>query len=283
MKVNEEPEAPPTVSSAPVAEPPPRHRRPRSTHWLARAVRRHVRPLFSRRLSALAAAVVPLIYMGYMRLVWATSRIHGSEQFVLKDIAARYNGAVALLWHEEVLTVAYGYYYLGLRGHTLASVGESGEVMARMLKRCGFVVFRGGSTTGQSRRREGALQAMIDHMRTTDGVIYGLTVDGSKGPPYRMKTGGLVIARECGRPAVLVRTWYKRYVRLPTWDRMAVPLPFNVIRYYLRGPFAVPESANTQEGLEAFRRRLEDELIDLAALSYAETGHAQPANLTKRT
>ena len=152
-----------------------------------------------------------------------------------------------------------------------------------MLERCNFVVFRGGSTTGRSRRREGVLQDMIAHMRSTDRVIYGLTVDGSKGPPYRMKTGGIIIARECGKPVVLVRTWYKRSLRLPTWDRMAVPLPFNVIGYYLRGPYMVPASARTEAGLEAFRLQLENDLIDLAAHSYDDMGQPRPANLCKRT
>ena len=259
---------------------PPRRARHRGR--LARFFRSKLRPIFSRRLSWLAAAVVPFLYMLYMRLVWATSRIEGRDFVRLKEIIAQYNGAVGLLWHEEVMTVAYGYYYLGFRPHTLASVGESGEVIARMLALCGFVVFRGGSTTGRSRRREGALEEMIAHMRAHANVIYGLTVDGSKGPPYRMKTGGIIIARECGRPIVLARTWYKRCLRLPTWDRMAVPLPFNRICYYLRGPYLVPETASSVEGLERFREHLENELIDLAARSYDDMGQARPANLIKR-
>lgn len=254
-----------------------------SQHRLALFFRRKIRPIFSRRLSHLAAVVVPYIYLFYMRLVWATSRVDPGNFLALKDIIAQYNGAVGLLWHEEVMTVAYGYYYLGFRPHTLASLGESGELIARMLKLCGFVVFRGGSTTGRSRRREGALQELIAHMRTHDQVIYGLTVDGSKGPPYRMKTGSLVIARECGKPVILARTWYKRCLRLPTWDRMAVPLPFNVIRYYLRGPYLVPETARTDAGLEQFCLQIENDLIDLAAQSYDDMGQARPAKLVKRT
>ena len=258
-------------------------RRRRSRHWLARGYRKHVRRLFSRPLSRLAALVVPYLYVGYMRLVWATSRIEGGAEFTeLIRMAERHDGVVALLWHEEVMTVAFGYPYLGVRGHTLASLGESGELIARMLKLCGYVVFRGGSTSGTTRRREGTLLEMIEHMRTTREVTYGLTVDGSKGPPYRMKTGGIVIARECGKPIALVRTWYKRCLRLHTWDRMAVPLPFNVIRYYIRGPYFVPESARTEEGLARFRIELENDLIDLAARSYDDMGQPRPARLAKR-
>ena len=272
----------PTESQEHSSAPPPRRRRTRRRGPLAQFFRSRLRPIFSRRLAALAAAIVPRLYMFYMRLVWATSRVDGRDFLRLKEIIADHNGAVGLLWHEEVMTVAFGYYYLGFRPHTLASIGESGELIARMLALCGFVVFRGGSTTGRSRRREGTLEEMIEHMRTHDQVIYGLTVDGSKGPPYRMKTGGIIIARECGKPVILARTWYKRCLRLPTWDRMALPLPFNVIRYYLRGPYAVPDNARSDAGLEAFRLRVENDLIDLAAQSYDDMGQERPANLTKR-
>lgn len=257
-------------------------KRPQS--WLVRTFRRKVRPIFSRRLARLAAVTVPPLYMAYMRFVWTTSRIEGGEDFLrLKEMAAQYNGAVALLWHEEVLTVAYAYPYLGIYGHTLASVGESGETITRVLTRCGYVVFRGGSTTHRSRRRLGILKAMIAHMRNADRVIYGLTVDGSKGPPYRMKTGGIIIARECDKPIALARTWYKHCLRLPTWDRMALPLPFNRIRYYLRGPYFVPQGARAETEFEAFHRRLENDLIDLAAQSYDDMGQPRPANLVMRS
>jgi lysophospholipid acyltransferase (LPLAT)-like uncharacterized protein len=271
-----------TIAPERGAAPPASTTARRKRGPLARAFRRHVRPLFSKRLSRLAAAVVPVLYVLYMRLVWATSRIEGRERFVLNDIADAHDGAVSLLWHEEVFTVAYGYPYVGIQGHTLASVGESGEVITRMLERCGYVVFRGGSSSGPTRRREGVVEEMIDHMRRTPRVIYGLTVDGSKGPPYRMKTGGIVIARECGKPIVLVRTWYKRALRLKTWDRMAIPLPFNVIGYYLRGPYHVPPDAGTEEGLARFRAELENDLVELAAQSYADMGQPVPRSLVKR-
>ncbi len=249
---------------------------------IARFVRERIRPMFSQRLAKLAAFVVPHLYMAYMRLVWATSRVEGLDAAELKVWASEHKGVVCILWHEEVFTVAYGYYWLGIRIHTLASLGESGELITRMLELCNAVVFRGGSSTGQARRREGVLEDLIHHMKTTDEVTLGLTVDGSKGPPYRMKSGAIVVAREADRPIALVRTWYKRCVRLPTWDRMAVPLPFNRIRYYLRGPYFVPATAKTAEGLEAFRIELDNALIDLAAQSYADLGQSPPPNLTRR-
>jgi lysophospholipid acyltransferase (LPLAT)-like uncharacterized protein len=123
---------------------------------------------------------------------------------------------------------------------------------------------------------------LIEHMRATDHVVYGLTVDGSKGPAYRLKPGGVLIARECGRPIVLVRTWYRRCLRLATWDRTAIPLPWNEIHYYAVGPYAVPGDAATRPGLERFAERLEDDLVALAARSYDDVGQPRPANLLTR-
>jgi len=241
-----------------------------------------VRPLFSRRLSRFAALVVPRLYIAYMWLVWATSRVEGRDFVRLNSWATEHKGVVCLLWHEEVFTVAYGYSWVGIRIHTLASLGDSGELITRMLELCNAVVFRGGSTSGKARKREGVLDDLIHHMKTNDAVTLGLTVDGSKGPRYRMKMGGVVVARDADRPIALVRTWYKRCIRLRTWDRMAVPLPFNRIRYYLRGPYFVPENAGNPDGIEQFRVRLENDLIDLAAESYRDMGQPVPESLLKR-
>jgi lysophospholipid acyltransferase (LPLAT)-like uncharacterized protein len=171
-----------------------------------------------------------------MRFVWATSRVEVRNAGELMETARKYDGAIAVLWHEEVATVAFAYPKVGIVAHTLASVGDAGELVTRVLERCGYQVFRGGASSRRSRRRTAVLRDMVEHMRSHHAVVYGLTVDGSKGPAYRMKGGAIWIARECGVPLALMRTWYRRCVRLRTWDRTAIPLPFNHIIYYFRGP-----------------------------------------------
>jgi lysophospholipid acyltransferase (LPLAT)-like uncharacterized protein len=218
-----------------------------------------------------------------MKLVWDTSRVDRNGFDRLHDITQDHDGAVALLWHEEVFSVAYGYGIFRFRAHTLASTGTSGEIITRMLELCNYVVFRGGSSSKASRRRAGVVGAMVTHMRQTRNVTYGITVDGSQGPAYRMKVGGILIARECQKPVALARTWYKRSIRLGTWDRTAIPLPFNRIKYYLAGPYYVPSDANTDAGLQRFLLEMEDALIDMAVTSYRELGQPVPENLRKRS
>jgi lysophospholipid acyltransferase (LPLAT)-like uncharacterized protein len=257
-------------------------RRRRRERGLLRTLRHAMRPWITRPLMRLNLVLFPTLYLVYMRFVWATSRIVDHGLADLFEISRKHNGAVGLLWHEEVLTVAWGYAYMGFRPHTLASLSNDGAVITRLLERCGFVVFRGGSSDRDSRRRSDVTRELTEHMNTTDGVIYGLTVDGSKGPPYRIKRGGIVVARDCGRPIVLVRTWYQRCWRLDTWDRTAIPLPFNRIHYYMIGPYLAPPDADTEAGLERFRRELEDDLIGLARRSYDDLGQPRPANLLTR-
>jgi len=250
---------------------------------LARRIRRTLRNMIVRPLTALGLVVLPRLYLLYMRAVFATSRVDPGDFERLHDIIRDHDGAVGLLWHEEVFTVAYGYRYLHFRPHTLASLGTSGEIITRMLLLCDFVVFRGGSSRRASRRRTQVVEDMIEHMQSTPEVIYGITVDGSQGPAYRLKRGGVVIARECRRPVILARTWYRRSLRLPTWDRTAIPLPWNEIRYYLAGPYPIPPEARDEEGLRRFQLQLEDDLIDLTARSYEDLDQERPANLVKRT
>lgn len=244
-----------------------------------RRLRRRLRPLFTRPLLAVARVLGPPLYTSYMRFVWATSRIEPNDFPRLHGIIAEHDGAVGILWHEEVATVAWAYPYLGFRPATLASLSNAGDLITRLLERCGFITFRGGSSSRHSRRRTAIVHDMIDYMRSHERVIFGITVDGSEGPAYRVKPGALVIARECGRPVVLARTWCARAIRLRTWDRTAIPLPWNRIAYYLDGPYLPPEDAHTEEGFERFRRDVERRLVALAARSYDDLGQPRPPNL----
>jgi lysophospholipid acyltransferase (LPLAT)-like uncharacterized protein len=204
--------------------------------------------------------------VGHLGLVCKPTRVEDcGYPSLAPEIIERHDGLIAMLWHEEVFSVAWS--YRATRPHTLANVGDSGELITRILEVCGAVVFRGGSSRRKSRKREYVLVEMVRHMRENRRVVYGVTVDGSIGPYHVMKPGALFLARKCGKPIVLVRTWAKRNLRLPTWDRMAVPLPFNRIRQYLVGPFFAPNDAADLERLEIFRRELEGKLVELAEAS----------------
>ena len=237
---------------------------------LARPGERHARRPLRRLKHALSQAAVrmlgallPWLYVAYCWLVWKTSRVVDGTTGPISALGRRHGRCVGLLWHQEVFTVAWGYHLARPRPHTLASTGNFGHLVTRLLERCGFVVFRGGSSRGTARRVR-VLPTMIRHMRDTrEGLIYGITVDGSNGPPFRLKAGGPMIARSCRAPIWLTRTWCARRIELPTWDRTVIPLPWNRIVILGAGPYWIEPECSAEEFARAVRH-LEEELLALA-------------------
>jgi hypothetical protein len=256
------PAEPSSGEAAAAATTPPRKTR------LTRRIGKRIR----RVLMAVVVAVVPRLYLAYMWLVWRTSRVE-DVGCLPSQIRDHYGRGVVALWHDEVFFVAWA--FGRWRPHTLASHGDFGELITRMLELCDFVVFRGGSSAGKSRRSPQVVKDMIEHMRSRPGVLYGITVDGSKGPRYVMKRGAVEIAVACEAPMLVEKTWCRRYFRLPTWDRTIVPLPFNHIVHVYAGPYVPLRDARRPEVFERFWKQIEAELerITRHARSLVEGSH----------
>ena len=212
-----------------------------------------------------ALATVPYLYVAYMWLVYRTSRVE-EIGYLPSEVRQEAGRGVFALWHDEVFFVAWA--FGKYRADTLASSGDSGEVITRMLHLCGFRVFRGGSSMGRRRRSSRALlEAMIERMRTDEGVVYGITTDGSRGPVYRMKPGVVLLAAAAEAPVFVEKTWCRRYFQLPTWDRTLVPLPFNRIVHVYGGPLHPPRDVWQPERFEIFRREVEGYLCRVSAFA----------------
>ncbi len=247
-------------------DPPPEPRRRTS-------FRRRIKQPLTRLVVWLGSALIPPLYNAYMWLVYASSRVEYINTDLLWLLRERYGGLVGCMWHQEVFMVAWS--FRQYEGHTLASIGDSGAIITSMLRRNGFVVFRGGSTAARGRKRK-VLPELIRHMRETPAVAYGITCDGSQGPPYRIKKGSVAIAHACHKPMITTRTWCKRRINFRGWDRAYLPLPFNHIVQAFGGPYFVPPEADDPEVLEGFRHELENELLELTYFVHERIGDVPP-------
>ncbi len=222
-----------------------------------RRLKKKIRWIFLR----LAFLILPRLYLLYMWFVYKTSKVE-ELGFTPDDMRRAHGGGIYCLWHDEVFFVAYS---LGKwKGHTLASKGDLGELITRFLHMCGYVVFRGGSSTARRRRELGVLELMIECMNTEKDVVFGITCDGSKGPIYKMKSGSARLSVACQVPMGLQRTWCKRYIRINTWDRTVIPLPFNHIVSHYQGPFYPPKQDASAREVAEFTAGLETALHRLS-------------------
>lgn len=88
-----------------------------------------------------------------------------------------------------------------------------------------------------------------------------ITPDGPKGPVYCCRPGIVKLASMSGVPIIPIRIHYTACLRVRSWDRFFIPLPFSVVTMELCEPLTVP-SELTGDELAAECRRLEAALRD---------------------
>lgn len=208
-------------------------------------------------------ATLPYLYEAYRALIDRTSRHSEVRIQELWDIVDREGKFLGAVLHEDVFHAAEMARRRGCV--TMASFGGAGTMISRFLERADFIAFRGGSSAGR-RNRGGrdAARAIADYLRNApSGVPVGVTVDGSRGPARVVKPGLIEIARETGAPLIVFKTYARRNLRLPTWDRSFIPLPFNHILTIMDGPFRIAADADEAE-VERVRGQVERALVELA-------------------
>jgi lysophospholipid acyltransferase (LPLAT)-like uncharacterized protein len=148
-------------------------------------------------------------------------------------------------------------------GVVMVSRSRDGDIIADTVDRFGMRAVRGSSGRGG----RDALDAMIDALRHDD-VSAGVIVDGPRGPALEAKAGALVMARATGLPIVPGTWWARPLVRVRSWDRTIVPLPFSRIVFAFAPPLFVAADAS-DEALETARADLTRRLDEARAKAQA--------------
>lgn len=147
---------------------------------------------------------------------------------------------VLVFWHDRILLATY--YFRYRRIIVLSSKSFDAEYTARIIKRFGF-----GTVKGSSTRR--GLGAMIEMIKTIKNKGYpaGFTVDGPRGPRYRVKTGPVLVAKKTGCPMLPFMVEAGKYWSLRSWDRLQVPRPFTRAKVFIGDPIYVDPNADEGE------------------------------------
>ena len=155
----------------------------------------------------------------YMRFVTRTSRwtCLGLEAW---GPEGNRDPVVMCTWHSH-LSMALR--TAGLTGrHVAAMVSDhaDGQLVVDYLRDLGLEPI----PVSTSRSKTQSLRASLAVLRRGDTV--GLVTDGPMGPPRKSKQGAVLLASLSGVPIVPLGYAARPVLRLPTWDRFILPLPW---------------------------------------------------------
>ena len=205
------------------------------------------------RSSSVARRVVVRLLSWLLRGLFVTLRPEYVQRQVEQQAPGARTPVLFALWHGRMLYFLKLYEYLGSRVTILVSHSRDGELITQLLSRFGFQTTRGSTSRGGAR----GLLAVVNKVRS--GSHAGFTLDGPRGPRYRVQPGLILVAKRTGAP-ILPMTFGAQWKRvLASWDAFLLPLPFSRIVVVYGEPIYVPADASASD-LEAKRREVETSL-----------------------
>jgi len=206
-----------------------------------------VRPTALQRAAAFAGAAL-------MRLLFATLRlrVHDPHGHLA---APPPHPVIYAFWHNRILAITAAFlrvYPPDRRGVlVLTSASKDGMWLGLVARHLGMGSVRGSS----SRRGATAMRELLD--RVADGHDIAITPDGPRGPRYELGSGPVYLAQKAGIPVIPCHARLHGAVRLKTWDRFAIPLPFARLDVTLGEDLTVPAD---ETDFESSRRKIESVL-----------------------
>jgi lysophospholipid acyltransferase (LPLAT)-like uncharacterized protein len=207
----------------------------------------------------------------WMRFCFATIRWTHENQQVAEDVWKQGGGVLAVFWHSRIgLSPACWPLDRATPAKALISLSADGEFIAKAVARQGFPAVRGSSANkDKADRAKGGSQALRDGLRQLKAGGLAITPDGPRGPARQMAEGLPLMAKLSGAPALFIGLSCNPALRLSSWDKAVLPLPFgkgavvwDVARY--------PEGGAVAEVTADWTRRLDAVEVRADALTGLE-------------
>ncbi len=174
-----------------------------------------------------------------LRLLGVTWRVEvlGRDPRVVTGSAAARDAHLAALLHESLLVSAWVFRDLGYC--VAVSRSRDGSLVSATLRALGYAdPARGSSSRGGSTALLGLLRQL------EAGTTVAMLVDGPRGPAGVAKPGIAALARHSATPIQPVALAARPALRLRSWDRSLLPLPFARVVCAYGEPLAPPAEAD---------------------------------------
>ena len=202
-------------------------------------------------------AALAWVLAEWMRLCFATIRWTHENEGVAQEIWTRGGGVLCVFWHSRIgLSPACWPLDRAQPAKALISLSPDGQFIAKAVARQGFPAIRGSSSNkDKADRAKGGSQALRDGLRQLKVGALAITPDGPRGPVNVMAEGLPLLAKLSGAPALFIGLSCRPAIRLGSWDRAVLPLPF------ARGAIVwdvaeYPQGADMAEVTAAWTQRL---------------------------
>lgn len=173
-------------------------------------------------------AVLAWTLAQWMRFCFTTIRWTHENEAVAEKVWADGGGVLCAFWHSRIsLSPACWPLDRAQPAKALISLSPDGQFIAKAVARQGFPAIRGSSSNkDKADRAKGGSQALRDGLRQLKVGALAITPDGPRGPMRNLAGGLPLLARLSGAPVLFVGLSCKPAIRLGSWDRALLPLPF---------------------------------------------------------
>jgi len=174
-----------------------------------------------------------------IRLICSTMRWEVRGRQHLDTVLTQGHLPIFTFWHVCILSATWFWRKRGIV--VMSSTSRDAEYTSRVINRFGYGAARGSATRGGAR----ALAEMSECLNS--GIEVAFTIDGPRGPVYRAKPGAVTLARHTGQAILPFHIVTSKYIELPTWDRLQIPLPFSRALVLSHEPIYVHKAAGGEE------------------------------------
>jgi len=165
------------------------------------------------------------------------------------------NNYIQAHWHQVFLPVLMGCQFNN--SSTIVSPSRDGDIISIVCRGFTMKVCRGSSSRGGAN----ALRQMIRLLKS--GRSTTITVDGPKGPIYKVKRGVFEMSKTTGVPILPTSNYPSKFYEFKkSWDNYRLPLPFSTIYVKYGEPFIVNPKMSKDE-LINYSNKLEKTLLQI--------------------
>ena len=173
-------------------------------------------------------SILSSVLAAWMKFCFATIRWTYEGREHAEQVWSDGGGVICAFWHSRIgLSPACWPLDLAQPAKALISLSPDGQFIAKAVALQGFPAVRGSSANkDKADAAKGGSRALRDGLKQLKVGALAITPDGPRGPVRVMAEGMPLMARMSGAPVLFIGMSCNPAVRLNSWDRAVLPLPF---------------------------------------------------------